>query len=57
MCVPIPRERIEQAILVIGGHRVMVDSDSAKLYGVSTKALNQAVKRNADRFPNDSCFA
>lgn len=56
MCVPIPRERIEQAILMIRGHRVMVDSDSAKLNGVSTKALNQAVKRNADRFPNDFMF-
>lgn len=52
----VPRERIEQAILVIRGQRVMVDSDLAKLYGVSTKALNQAVKRNADRFPNDFMF-
>ena len=51
MSVPMLRERIEQAILVIRGQRVMLDSDLAKLYGVSTKALNQAVKRNTDRFP------
>jgi phage regulator Rha-like protein len=56
MSVPILRERIEQAILVIRGQRVMLDSDSAKLYGVSTKALNQAVKRNTDRFPKDFMF-
>jgi hypothetical protein len=52
----IPRDRIEQAILVIRGQRVILDSDLAKLYGVSTKALNQAVKRNADRFPGDFAF-
>jgi phage regulator Rha-like protein len=56
MSVPILRERIEQAILVIRGQRVMLDSDLAKLYGVSTKALNQAVKRNAARFPKDFMF-
>ena len=56
MSVPILRERIEQAILVIRGQRVMLDSDLAKLYGVSTKALNQAVKRNTDRFPKDFMF-
>jgi hypothetical protein len=56
MSVPILRERIEQAILVIRGQRVMLDSDLAKLYGVLTKALNQAVKRNTDRFPKDFMF-
>lgn len=56
MSVPILRERIEQSILVIRGQRVMLDSDLAKLYGVSTKALNQAVKRNTDRFPKDFMF-
>jgi phage regulator Rha-like protein len=56
MSVPILRERIEQAILVIRGQRVMLDSDLAKLYGVSTKALNQGVKRNTDRFPKDFMF-
>lgn len=56
MGVLIPRERIEQTIIVIRGHRVIVDSDLAKLYGVSTKVLNQAVKRNLARFPNDFMF-
>lgn len=51
-----PQKQIEQAILVIRGHRVMLDSDLAKLYGVTTKALNQAVKRNANRFPRDFAF-
>jgi hypothetical protein len=49
-------ERIEQTILVIRGHRVMLDTDLAKLYGVPTKVLNQAVKRNATRFPADFMF-
>jgi len=52
----IPVERIERAILSIRGERVMLDSDLAELYGVSTKVLNQAVKRNAARFPADFCF-
>ncbi|MGH9427707.1 MAG: ORF6N domain-containing protein [Terriglobia bacterium] len=56
MSIVVPRERIEQTILVIRGQRVVLDSDLAKLYGVSTKALNQAVKRNADRFPKDFMF-
>ena len=49
-------ERIEQAILLIRGHKVLLDSDLAKLYGVSTKALNQAVKRNLSRFPDGFMF-
>ena len=48
--------RADQGILTIRGLRVIVDSDLARLYGVSTKALNQAVKRNADRFPHDFSF-
>lgn len=52
----VPRERIEQTILVIRGQRVILDSDLAKLYGVSTKVLNQAVKRNTERFPGDFAF-
>jgi phage regulator Rha-like protein len=52
----IPAGRIEQAILQIRGLRVMVDADIAVLYGVTTKALNQAVKRNKDRFPEDFTF-
>jgi hypothetical protein len=43
-------------ILTIRGQRVMVDADLAALYGVSTRALNQAVKRNAQRFPDDFMF-
>ena len=52
----VPSERIEQAILVVRGHKVMLDADLAALYGVSTKALNQAVKRNRKRFPSDFMF-
>jgi hypothetical protein len=52
----IPPERIERAILQIRGIRVMVDADLALLYGVTTKSLNQAVKRNKDRFPEDFMF-
>lgn len=48
--------RIENRILTIRGQRVMIDSDLADLYGVPTKALNQAVKRNALRFPSDFMF-
>jgi phage regulator Rha-like protein len=52
----IPVERIERAILSIRGEKVMLDSDLAELYGVETKALNRAVKRNQNRFPNDFMF-
>lgn len=48
--------RIEHQILVIRGQKVMIDADLAALYGVPTKALNQAVKRNAARFPADFMF-
>jgi hypothetical protein len=48
--------RIEQIIRMVRGQRVILDSDLAAIYGVSTKALNQAVKRNADRFPDDFVF-
>ena len=53
--VPSP-ERIEQSIYVLRGQRVMIDSDLARLYGVATSALNQAVTRNEDRFPDDFSF-
>lgn len=43
--------KIEKMIYVIRGQKVMLDSDLAELYEVETKALNQAVKRNLDRFP------
>lgn len=52
----IPIERIERAILLIRGEKVLLDSDLARLYEVETRVLNQAVKRNADRFPNDFMF-
>ena len=52
----IPIERVERRILFIRGERVIVDSDLAELYGVTTKAFNQAVKRNLQRFPEDFMF-
>lgn len=52
----IPHERIEHTILLIRGEKVMLDRDLAKLYGVPTRVLNQAVKRNADRFPEDFMY-
>lgn len=52
----VPVERIERAILLIRGQKVMLDADLAQLYGVSTKRLNEQVKRNRDRFPGDFMF-
>ena len=52
----IPLERIENRIYLIRGQKVMLDRDLAELYGVPTKALNQAVRRNAKRFPPDFIF-
>jgi hypothetical protein len=52
----IPQEVIEQKILLIRGHKVMLDKDLAILYGVLTKVLIQAVKRNIERFPEDFMF-
>ncbi len=49
----IPAERIERAIYLIRGHKVMLDSDLAALYGVLTKRLNEQVRRNRERFPQD----
>ncbi len=49
-------ESIQQKIYLIRRHKVMLDSYLAELYGVSTKVLNQAVKRNAKRFPSDFMF-
>jgi len=48
--------RVEQRILVIRGLKVMIDADLAELYGVPTKRLNEQVKRNAERFPEDFMF-
>jgi hypothetical protein len=52
----IPMERIERTILLIRAEKVMLDLDLAAIYGVTTKMLNQAVKRNAGRFPSDFMF-
>jgi hypothetical protein len=49
-------ERIEQAILLLRGEKVMLDSDFAAIYGVTTKRLNEQVKRNPSRFPADFMF-
>lgn len=51
-----PIQNIEQMIYLIRGQKVMLDSDLAELYGVETKVLNQAVKRNLKRFPDDFMF-
>lgn len=52
----IPQELIGQKILLIRGQKVMLDRDLARLYGVSTKRLNEQVKRNIKRFPEDFMF-
>jgi hypothetical protein len=52
----IPFEQVERAILLIRGEKVMIDSDLASLYGVTTKRLNEQVKRNRERFPEDFMF-
>ena len=52
----IPVDRIEQVILLVRGQKVMLDADLARLYGVETKILVQAVKRNLVRFPEDFMF-
>jgi hypothetical protein len=52
----VPAERIEHAILVLRGQKVMLDSELAALYEVPVKALNRAVKRNIERFPADFMF-
>jgi hypothetical protein len=52
----VPQETIENKILFLGGKKVMLDRDLATLYGVETRALNQAVRRNMRRFPEDFMF-
>src|SRR2546426_7851989 len=52
----IPTERIEQAIFLIRGQKVLLDADLAVIYGVLTKSLNQAVKRNLRRFSSGFVF-
>lgn len=53
---PIPVERIERRILLVRGQKVLLDFQLAELYEVETKALNQAVKRNLERFPENFMF-
>jgi hypothetical protein len=50
----VPSRHVERAILVLRGHRVLLDEDLATLYEVDVRALNQAVKRNLERFPGTS---
>jgi ORF6N domain len=52
----IPRERIERSILFLRGEKVMLDADLAALYGVTTRRLNEQVRRNWERFPPDFFF-
>src|SRR4029453_15022128 len=52
----LPTDHIETLIQVMRGQRVIIDEDLARIYGVPTKALNQAIKRNLDRFPPDFLF-
>jgi len=49
-------QQIEQAIHIIRGQRVMLDSDLARLYEVTTGRLNEQVRRNSSRFPEDFAF-
>jgi ORF6N domain len=53
---PVPVEQIGRSILILRAHRVLLDSELARIYGVETRVLNQAVKRNAERFPEDFRF-
>jgi len=52
----LPTDRISALILMVRGHRILLDRDLAVLYDVETKALNQQVRRNRDRFPSDFMF-
>ena len=54
--LPVPVELAERRILIIRGHKVMLDNDLAELYRVETRVLNQAVRRNRERFPADFMF-
>lgn len=53
----VPQEIIQSKIFIVRSNRIMLDKDLAKLYGVETKVLNQAVKRNIERFPEDFMFS
>lgn len=56
MSALVPIEQIERTILLIRGHKVMLDSDLARLYQVTAKRLNEQVRRNPKRFPPDFMF-
>jgi hypothetical protein len=53
---PVPVESISRAILVLRGHKVLLDAELAELYGVTTRRLNEQVRRNRNRFPADFLF-
>jgi hypothetical protein len=53
----VPVEGIAGSIIILRGHRVLLDANLAAIYGVEIRALNQAVKRNSERFPEDFCFS
>lgn len=52
----VPVERITNSILILRGHKVLLDADLAALYGVETRRLNEQVRRNRERFPGDFIF-
>ena len=52
----VPEKRILTAIMVIRGEKIILDSDLAELYGIATRRLNEQVKRNPERFPEDFMF-
>ncbi len=52
----VPEERVESLIVLIRGRRVMIDADLAEMYGTTTKRMNEQVKRNRERFPEDFMF-
>ena len=56
MTTLVPTDRVQRGILTIRGQKVMLDADLADLYGVTTKRLNEQVKRNRERFPADFMF-
>ena len=53
---PVPIEHIAASIVVLRGQKIILDRDLAQIYGVTTSHLNEAVKRNAARFPDDFMF-
>ena len=54
--IPVVVEQIGRSILILRGQRVILDRDSAAIYGSTTKRLNEQIKRNRDRFPEDFMF-